>query len=129
MEKDKIQLNQIGQLTEMSAENKGNDQRQGLKTPNRQPAFNEKISDEDSLFKFLSYSGMLEKKRREEFPKNKQLKTDIAYGIHTFDEFYKGELVLEAKREQKREYKFDPKDYEPKRNPEQKKVQEETEED
>ena len=58
---------------------------------NNQREYNKEIKDEDSLFKFLAYSGMLEKKRREDL--NKTRKNDeIVYGVHNFEEFYKEEL-------------------------------------
>ncbi len=116
-------------MVEMDQENKGNEVRQGEKMENLQPQVNESITDEDSIFKFLSFSGMLEKKRREEFPKDKEKKIEAAYGVHSFEEFYKTELANEAKREKKREYKMDPEEYEPKKHLQKKLEREGAEED
>jgi hypothetical protein len=50
---------------------------------------NESITDQDSIYKFMAYSGMLEKKRKEEFPKDKEKVDVVAYGLQSFEEFYK----------------------------------------
>ena len=69
------------------------------------------MKNEDSLFKFLAYSGMLEKKRREERQRTGDINVEAAYGLHTFDEFYKSELERQAFTNKPREYKSDSKDY------------------
>ena len=63
------------------------------------------------MFKFLTYSGMLEKKRRENLQQTK--KDDvIALGVHNFDVFYREQLMKDAKKPP-REVK--PEEYKPKR--------------
>jgi len=39
-------------------------EKQYMKTKNQQPAFNKDIVNEDAFYKFLAYTGNLEKKRR-----------------------------------------------------------------
>jgi hypothetical protein len=69
------------------------------------------VKNEDSLYKFLAFTGMLEKTRKEKFAKDRNLETDTVYNVNSFEEFYKDQLLLEAKKDQGREYKMDPKDY------------------
>lgn len=49
------------------------------------------MKNEDSLYKFLTYSAMLEKTRKENI--NQTRKSDeIAFGLDTFEEYYKKTL-------------------------------------
>jgi len=59
--------------------------------------FNKDVKDKDALYKFLTYSGMLEKKRREDINKTRKDNV-VAFGIHNFEEFYKEQLLLDAKK-------------------------------
>jgi len=54
-----------------------------LKTANRQPDFNKGIINEDAFYKFLAYSGNLQKKRAEN-PKATHGDLEIAAGFHKF---------------------------------------------
>lgn len=68
-----------------------NEWKNSLKTINDQAEENKKIKNEDALYKFMAFSGMLEKERRQDL--NKLRKDDmIAFGVHTFEEFYKNQL-------------------------------------
>jgi hypothetical protein len=49
---------------------------------------NSKIKNEDSLYKFLSFSGMLEKNRREEKLRNGEIRDEVAFGLTSFETFY-----------------------------------------
>lgn len=46
------------------------------------------VKNEDALFKFLTYSGMIEKKRRENLQKIRKDPV-VGFSIHNFDEYYK----------------------------------------
>jgi hypothetical protein len=70
---------------------KENEQIQFLKTNNEQGEFNKSLKNEDALYKFLAYSGMLEKTRREDINKTRK-NNEIIFGVENFTEFYKGEL-------------------------------------
>jgi hypothetical protein len=59
-----------------------------MKKFNEQPEFNANIKNEDSLYKFLAYSGTLEKKRRENLDKTRK-NNELVYGVENFEEFYK----------------------------------------
>lgn len=82
----------------MKDEGKISEETQFKKTPNTQAEFNRETKNEDALYKFLAYSGMLEKKRREDL--NKTRKDDeVTMGMMNFTEFYKEQLQLDAKKE------------------------------
>lgn len=56
------------------------------------------MKNEDSLYKFLTYSAMLEKTRKENI--NQTRKSDeIAFGLDTFEEYYKKTLQIDAKKD------------------------------
>jgi hypothetical protein len=95
----------------MHTEGKENAQLQIMKTSNTQREFNNSVQNEDALYKFLAYSGMLEKKRREDIDKTRKNNTMI-YGLETFEEFYKKELQTDAKRPAR---PINPEDYQPRR--------------
>jgi hypothetical protein len=82
-----------------------------MKKHNEQPEFNSQIKNEDALYKFLAYSGVLEKKRRENLDKTRK-NNELVYGIENFEEFYKQELQRDAKRDPR---PINPADYQPKR--------------
>ena len=82
----------------MTQEGSYNEQMQHLKTNNTQRNFNKGTKNEDALYKFLSYTGMLEKKRREDVNKTRKSE-ELIFGLDTFEEFYKKELQRDAKRE------------------------------
>lgn len=95
----------------MQKEGVQNQELQFMKQQNEQPEFNKSIKNEDALYKFMAYSGMLEKKRRENIDKTRKDNTMI-YGIENFEEFYKRELQTDAKRDPR---PINPDDYLPKR--------------
>ena len=82
-----------------------------MKRYNEQPDFNSQLKNEDALYKFLAYSGMLEKKRRADIDKTRK-NNELVYGIENFEEFYKQELQRDAKREPRQ---INPAEYAPKR--------------
>lgn len=57
-----------------------------------------KVKDEDALYKFMALSGMIEKKRREDIEKTRK-SVEIACGMHTFEEYYKDQLLRDSKKE------------------------------
>ena len=69
---------------------------------------NKAVKNEDALYKFLAYSGVLEKQRRESIDKTRK-DLETVYGIDNFSEFYKQELQADAKREPR---PINPADYE-----------------
>ena len=75
-----------------------NEEKQFIKYPNTQANFNNEMKNEDALYKFLAYSGMLEKKRRENIDKTRK-DASIVYGVENFEEYYKEELLRDSKRE------------------------------
>jgi len=110
-EQDRNTLIQMRQGADMLKEGKKNEETQFLKRPNEQSDFNQSIKNEDALYKFLAYSGMLEKKRRDDIDKTRK-NNEIIYGIENFEEFYKQELQRDAKREPR---EINPSDYLPKK--------------
>lgn len=96
---------------DMQKEGKDNDELQIMKSFNEQPEFNKSIKNEDSLYKFLAYSAMLEKNRRADLDKTRKNNV-ITYGIQNFEEFYKRELQTDAKRDPR---PVNPEDFQPKR--------------
>lgn len=104
-------LLQIKQSSDMHEEGKKNAELQIMKKPNEQPEFNSSVKNEDALYKFLAYSGVLEKKRRENLDKTRK-NNELVYGIENFEEFYKQELQKDAKRDPR---PINPSDYQPKR--------------
>ncbi len=104
-------LLQLKQSADMFAEGERNSEIQIMKQKNEQPEFNKNIKNEDALYKFLAYSGMLEKKRRENLDKTRKT-NELVYGIENFEEFYKGQLQRDAKRDPR---KIIPEEYQPKR--------------
>ena len=84
---------------------------QFLKHPNKQREFNKEVKNDDALYKFLAYSGTLEKTRREDINKTRK-NNEIVFGIETFEEFYKQELQKDFKREPR---PVNPEDYQPRR--------------
>jgi len=85
----------IEEIKEGSVENQN---KQAMKQTNKQAESNRETKNEDALFKFITYSGMLEKKRREDI--NVTRKNDmIAFTTDSFEQYYKGELLTDSKRE------------------------------
>jgi hypothetical protein len=84
---------------------------QFLKTPNSQKEFNKETKNEDALYKFLAYSGILERNRRQDINKTRK-NNEMIFGIESFEEFYKGELQRDAKRPPR---EVRPEDYEQRR--------------
>lgn len=93
---------------------------QHQKTPNTQREFNKSVKNEDALYKFLAYTGMLEKKRREDVNKTRKSE-EIAFGIDTFEEFYKKQLQKDFKKEPR---EIDMSKFQPKKGIDQTKVDE-----
>ena len=108
---DKNNLLQLQQSSDMLAEGAKNEEFQALKHRNEQPEFNQELKNEDALYKFLAYSGMLEKKRREDIDKTRK-NNEMIYGMENFEEFYKGELKKDSKLEPR---PVNPADYQSKR--------------
>jgi hypothetical protein len=75
----------------MHEEGKKNAELQIMKKHNEQPEFNSSVKNEDALYKFLAYSGVLEKKRRDNLDKTRK-NNELVYGVENFEEFYKQEL-------------------------------------
>ena len=68
------------------------------------------MKNEDALYKWLTYSGMLEKDMRAN--ERETLKSgDVPLNIHSFKNFYKEELISDSKREPR---PVVPDDYRPK---------------
>lgn len=82
----------------MQSEGKENETIQFLKSENQQPDFNKELKNEDALFKFLAFSGMLEQSRREDINKTRK-NNELIYGVENFTEFYKQELQKDSKKE------------------------------
>ncbi len=110
-EQDANLLLQLKQSSDMLEEGKKNSETQIMKKHNEQPEFNAKVKNEDALYKFLAYSGVLEKKRRENLDKTRK-NNELVYGVENFEEFYKQELQRDAKRDPR---PVNPSDYNPKR--------------
>lgn len=91
----------------MKKEDKFNEWSQFQKGVNYQAERNQKVKNEDALYKFLAFSGMLEKKRREELNKTRK-DIEMAFGIHDFDEYYKEELRKDSMQEPR---KIDPNEF------------------
>lgn len=73
---------QVKQVIELCKEGSNvNKEVQGIKKPNTQDERNKKIKNEDAYYKYLTYSGTMEKNKRLN-PKND---LDDTYSIHTFD--------------------------------------------
>lgn len=95
----------------MKNEGVEDEETQLLKKPNEQADFNKEVKNEDALYKFLAYSGMLEKNRREDLNKTRK-NSEISFGLENFEEFYKNELQRDAKRDPRA---INPADYQLKR--------------
>ena len=67
-----------------------------LKTTNRQPEFNKGVVNEDAFYKFLAYSGNLQKKRAEN-PKATHGDLEASAGYHRFEAMYQETLLNDAK--------------------------------
>lgn len=55
------------------------------------------MKNEDAMYKFLAFSGMLESKRRETLDKTR-MDGDIAFAPHTFEEYVKQTLLEDARK-------------------------------
>lgn len=71
-------------------------EKQLRKVRNHQPEFNKGVVNEDAFYKQLAYSGLLEKKRRDN---RKEVLEDpvLQAGFHTFENYYQDRLVEDAK--------------------------------
>ena len=58
-----------------------------MKKFNEQPEFNANIKNEDSLYKYLAYSGVL--RRSIENLEKTRKNNELVYGVENFEEFYK----------------------------------------
>ena len=88
VEQDKHMITVHGQNVEAEREGAHNDFKQVSKEHNQQRDEMDGIRDEDALYKFLSYTAMLEKTRKETIKKNKNDERE-AFEINMFDEYYK----------------------------------------
>ena len=84
---------------------------QNLKTVNKQAEENREVKNEDALYKYLAFCGMLEKNRRENIKETRK-SMEIAYGLHNFEEFYKDQLKKDANRDPRH---IVPEHYQPKK--------------
>jgi len=97
-------------MADHMVDNQGNQQKQLLKTRNKQPEYNKDVINEDSFYKLLAYNGMLQKKRTE----NKEATMDdptMAAGFESFDSMYQQTLLEDAKKPQR---EIDPEVFRPK---------------
>lgn len=71
-------------------------EKQTLKTRSMQESKNKDVVNEDSYYKFMAYTGNLEKKRRENL---KEVMNDatIYAGFDCFENFYQDHLLDQAK--------------------------------
>lgn len=76
---------------------KENSLKQFMKMGHNQSDENRAIKNEDAMFKFLTYSAMLEKNRRVDLKFTRE-KVDIAYEMGSFDEYYKKSLQNDIKK-------------------------------
>lgn len=58
-------LSQAGQVQDQNEDSENSQEVQLMKTKNHQLSFSQAIKNEDAIYKFLAYTGTLEKKRRE----------------------------------------------------------------
>ncbi len=58
-----------------------------MKTKNEQPQFNKDVQNEDAFYKFLAYTGNLEKQRREN-RKQTLSNFELLGGEQSFEQFY-----------------------------------------
>lgn len=111
VELQRNELVQVKQMTEMGKEGQINEELHYKKSVNNQSAFNRDVKNEDALYKFLAYTGMIEKRRREDLNKTRK-DENIAFNLAAFSEYYKAELIKDAKREPR---PVNPADYQPSR--------------
>lgn len=95
---DKQIITVHGQNVEAEREGIMNEFKQASKSENHQKDQNEGIRNEDALYKFLAYTAMLEKTRKEKIKKVKNDEKE-AFELNMFDEYYKKELLSDAKRD------------------------------
>lgn len=57
-------LSQAGQELDQIEDKKNSDEIQGMKMRNHQLSFSQVIKNEDAIYKFIAYTGVLEKNRR-----------------------------------------------------------------
>jgi hypothetical protein len=62
------------------------------KTENKQNEELKDMKNEDAMYKFLAFSGMLEQNRRKDLAKTK-ISDKIAFDLHSFEEYYKETLL------------------------------------
>jgi len=55
------------------------------------------LTNEDAFYKFMAYSGMLEKTRREG-PRKALSEPEVVAGFHAFEAYYQDELLEDLKR-------------------------------
>jgi len=94
---DYNELSQHNQVRDHELDSKNSQELQLLKTKNEQAKFSDNLDDEDAYYKFLAYTGVLEKKRgenRKATLENPKLK----YGLETFEEYYQEQLLADARR-------------------------------
>jgi hypothetical protein len=73
-------LHHLKHSVDMQNEGKENEELQVMKSYNEQPDFNKSVKNEDALYKFLAFSAMLEKTRRQDLDKTRKNNV-ITYGI------------------------------------------------
>ena len=94
---DKNSLSQQNQMADHFRDSKASEEKQTQKTKNTQPLFNKDIANEDALYKFLAFSGQLERKRRENREQTLDDPTIVA-GFEGFESFYQDTLLQDAKK-------------------------------
>jgi hypothetical protein len=83
-------------MTSHKKDSERSEEKQRLKVRNTQPEFNKGVINEDAFYKQLAYSGLLEKKRRDN---RKEVIDDpvLAAGFHTFENYYQDKLLEDTK--------------------------------
>lgn len=77
-------LSQAGQELDQIEDKKNSDEIQGMKMRNHQLSFSQVIKNEDAIYKFIAYTGVLEKNRREKRDETKS-NPILAQGGDTFE--------------------------------------------
>jgi hypothetical protein len=96
--KDFNMFDQAGQMARNVKDNKRSQEKQAFKTRSGQEEFNKDVLNEDAYFKFLAYTGNLEKNRREN--REATLNDPEMYaGYEGFEQIYMTHLLEDAKIE------------------------------
>jgi hypothetical protein len=85
--KDYNELEQMNQMANHAKDSVRSENKQRMKKRNNQPEFNKGVVNEDAFYKHLAYTGLLEKKRRDN---HKATLADpvLEAGFHSFENYY-----------------------------------------